>query len=154
LRQLDGDYSKIRDAIKAKYPEKDFTYMLDYLALERLSNQSENTDVRESFTTSLTLGAIKPPTVQQENGEWAIDTNHRFFNDDIQYGLCIAKWMAEQLSLAVPTIDRILEWVQELRREKIIDNGKLQLESKSLATEYMSGIPPVYGLNTIDEIVD
>ncbi len=62
--------------------------------------------------------------------------------------------MAEQLSLAVPTIDRILEWAQKLRREKIIDNGKLQLESNSLATEYVSGIPPVYGLNTIDEIVD
>ena len=154
LQQLDEDYSKIRDAIRAKYPEKDFTYMLDYLALERLSYQSENTDVRESFTTSPTLGAIKPPTVQEENGEWAIDTNHRFFTDDIQYGLCIAKWMADQLSLAVPTIDRIIEWAQELRQEKIIDNGKMLLGSKSLATEFLSGVPPVYGLNSIDAIVD
>jgi hypothetical protein len=154
LGQLDGDYSRIRNAIKARYPEKDFTYMLDYLALERLSYQSENTDVRESFTTSRTLGAIKPPTVHQENGEWTIDTNHRFFTDDIQFGLCIAKWMADQLDLAVPTIDRIIMWVQELRQEKIIDNGKLLLESESLATEFISGVPPVYGFSSIDEIVD
>lgn len=154
LRQLDGDYSKIRNAIKAKYPKKDFTYMLDYLALERLSYQSENTCIRESFTTSHTLGAIKPPTVHQENGEWAINPNHRFFTDDIHYGLCIAKWMADQLGLAVPTIDQIIKWAQELRQEKIIENGKLLLESESLATEFHSGVPPVYGFNSIDEIVD
>lgn len=154
LGELDGDYSKIRDVIRARYPDRDFTYMLDYLALERLSYQSENTDIRESFTTSLTLGAIKPPTVHQENGEWAIDTNHRFFTDDIHYGLCIAKWAADQLGLAVPTIDRIIEWVQELRHEKIIDNGKLLLESENLTTEFLSGVPPVYGFDSIDGIVD
>ena len=78
---------------------------LDYLALERLSYQSENSDIRDSFATSATLGAIKPPTLQQEDGNWAIDTNHRFFTDDIGYGLCITKWVADQLGLTVPTID-------------------------------------------------
>ncbi len=154
LQQLDDDYSKIRDAIKARYPQKDFKYMLDYLALERFSYQSENTDVRESFITSPTLGAIKPPTVQQDSGHWVIDTNHRFFSDDIHYGLCIAKWMADQLSLLVPTIDRIIEWAQEIRQEKIIDNGKLLLDGESLATEFLSGVPPVYGFKSIDDIVD
>ena len=38
--------------------------MLDYLGLERLSYRSENTDIRESFVTSKTLGAIKPPVKQ------------------------------------------------------------------------------------------
>ncbi len=154
LRKLDGDYSRIRDAIRAMYPDRDFTYMLDYLALERLTHQSENIDIRESFATSQTLGAIKPPTVYQENGEWAIDTNHRFFTDDIHYGLCIAKWVAEQLGLAVPTIDKIIDWAQELRHEKIIDNGKLLLETGSLTTEFFSGVPPVYGFDSIDSIMD
>lgn len=62
--------------------------------------------------------------------------------------------MADQLGLAVPTIDRIIKWAQELRQEKLIENGKLLLESESLATEFHSGIPPVYGFNSIDEIVD
>ena len=128
--------------------------MLDYLALERFSYQSENTDVRESFITSPTLGAIKPPTVQQGSGHWVIDTNHRFFSDDIHYGLCIAKWMADQLGLLVPMIDQIIEWAQGIRQEKIIDNGKLLLDGESLATEFLSGVPPVYGFKSIDDIVD
>jgi len=115
LQELDADFSKIRDAIKAKYPQRDFQYMLDYLRLERLSYQSKNTDIRESFTTSLTLGAIKPPTIQLESGEWIIDKDHRFFTDDIHYGLCIAKWIADQLALDVPTIDSIIDWAQQLR---------------------------------------
>jgi len=154
LQELDADYSKIREAIKIKYSERDFQFMLDYLDLERLSYQSENIDIRDSFTTSLTLGAIKPPTIQLESGEWIIDKNHRFFTDDIHYGLCIAKWIADQLSLDVPTIDIIIDWAQQLRNEKIIAGNELLLDSESLTTEFMSGIPPVYGLSSIDDILD
>jgi opine dehydrogenase len=153
LQELYVDYSKIREAIKAKYPQQDFQYMLDYLSLERLSHQSKNTDIRESFMTSLTLGAIKPPTIQLESGEWVIDKDHRFFTDDIHYGLCIAKWIADQLTLDVPTIDSIIDLAQQLRNEKIIEENKLLLDSESLTTEFMSGIPPVYGLNSIDDIL-
>lgn len=128
--------------------------MLNYLALERLSYQSENSDIRESFATSATLGAIKPPTLQQEDGSWAIDTNHRFFTDDIGYGLCITKWMADQLGLTVPTIDRIIDWVQVLRNEKLIEGDKLLLDSEDITTKFKSGIPPVYGMQTIDDVVD
>ena len=154
LQELDADYSKIRNAIKARYPHRDFQFMLDYLEFERLSYQSANTDIRESFTTSATLGAIKPPTIQLASGEWVIDKDHRFFTDDIHYGLCIAKWIADQLSLDVPTIDRIINWAQKIRDEKIIDGKKLLIDSESLTAEFMSGIPPVYGLNRIDDILD
>ncbi len=127
--------------------------MLDYLALERLSYQSENTDIRESFTTSKTLGAIKPPTRQLPDGAWVIDTDHRFFTDDISYGVCIAKWMAQELGLSVPTMDAIIEWVQDLREERYIEAGRLLVDEESLAGRFRSGIPTVYGIETIDEVV-
>lgn len=154
LRDLDADYSKVRDGLRARFPERGFPYMLDYLGLERLSYQSENTDIRESFTTSKTLGAIKPPTKRLESGEWVIDTDHRFFTDDISYGICIAKWMAERMELEVPTMDAIIEWVQELRGEAYIENGKLLTASESLAGEFRSGIPPIYGIETLEGVVD
>ncbi len=153
LRALDADYSTVRDALKARYPEEHFEYMLDYLGLERLSYQSENTDIRESFTTSQTLGAIKPPTIQLEGGDWAIDTDHRFFTDDIFYGLAIAKWIAEELELAVPTIDRIIAWAQDLRGEEIIDGDRLLTDSELLRADFNSGIPPVYGIETLDGLL-
>lgn len=156
LQDLDADYSLIRDAIRAKYPEKNFWYMMDYLALERLSYQLERRDICESFTKSKALREIKPPTVQDQNGDWVIDTNHRFFTDDIHYGLCIAKWIAEKLDLTVPTIDRIIRWAQEIRHEEIIDddNNLLPMKSNQSQNNFLSGVPTEYGFNSIDDIVD
>ena len=52
MKELDLDYTKIRSEIKKKFPDKDFTYMLDYLNLERLSYGSSNTNIKESFIES------------------------------------------------------------------------------------------------------
>ena len=153
LRDLDADYSLVRDGIRERFPDLDFRYMLDYLALERLSYATQNMDIRESFTTSKTLGTIKPPTYRDDAGKWRIDTDHRFFTDDVTYGVCIAKWMAEQMELTVPTMDTIIEWVQELRGETYIADGRLLTESAGLAGPFRSGIPPVYGIETLDDAV-
>lgn len=154
LRDLDADYSLVREGIRQRFPDRDFRYMLDYLALERLTYGSDNSDIRESFTTSQTLGAIKPPTRRNAAGEWELDTDHRFFIDDISYGICIAKWMAEQMGCEVPTMDAIIAWAQELRGELYIEEGKLKTDSESLTGRFRSGIPPVYGIDTLEGVVD
>lgn len=154
MAALDADYSKVREAIKARFPDRSFEHLLDYLALERFSYRSENTEVRESFTSSQTLGAIKPPTKQLADGDWVIDTDHRFFTDDISYGVCIAKWMAQEMEISTPQIDAIIEWVQELRGERYLADGRLLEDAESLTGPYRSGIPPVYGIETIDGVVD
>lgn len=131
------------------------TAMLDYLALERFSYKSSNTDIKESFVTSQTLVSIGTPVVQNCEGKWEVDRNHRFFLDDIYYGNCIAKWMAEQLNIATPTIDEILQWAQLVRSESIINkNNKLISDSKDLSQPLKCGIPSTYGFQSIDDCVD
>ena len=154
LIKLDADYSKIRERIIEKYPDKLFTYMLNYLTLDRTTNLTEEYSVLESFLLSKTLGAIKAPTVKTNTGKWKLDTDHRFFTDDIHYGLCIAKWAADRLRLDVPTIDVIIIWAQKLRNETLIEDGELKLESEDLSKNFKSGIPHFYGYQTIDDIVD
>ena len=154
LEELDADYSKIREAIKLRYPGNDYSYMLDYLALERFSYQSQNTDVKESFVNSQTLVSIKTPVVKNSEGRWEVDQNHRFFLDDIYYGNCIAKWMAERLDIETPTIDEILLWAQDVRHERIIDDNHLILTSPDLSKPFKTGIPSVYGFNSIEDCID
>jgi len=154
LTQLDADYSKIRESIREKYPDKKFTYMLDYLAQDRYTNITAEYTVLESILLSNTLGAIKAPTVKTKTGKWKINTDHRFFTDDIHYGLCIAKWVADRFGLDVPTIDKIIYWAQELRQETLIEGNQLQLDSADLSQKFKSGIPHFYGYQTIDDIVD
>lgn len=155
LRGLDADYETIRQQIKSLYPKKDWTYMLDYLSLERLTYKSSNTDIRASFVTSKTLTAISTPVIQNADGLWEIDRNHRFFLDDIYYGNCIAKWIAEKLNITTPTIDAILQWAQNIRNEQIINvNNNLITNSNDLNEPLKSGLPCYYGFKTIDDIID
>ena len=67
----------------------------------------------------------------------------------------IAKWMAQQLNIITPTIDEILQWAQEIRGEKFIDeNDQLILDSPDLSERFKCGIPTVYGFQTIEDCMD
>lgn len=125
FKKLDADYSKIRAAIKSKNSETQFEYLLDYISLEKFYFDSSNEDIKTLFSTSKTLGLIKTPAVKNKDNRWELDKNHRFFTDDIFYGLCIAKYFAEQFSLEVPMIDEILEWAQKMLNISIIKSGRL-----------------------------
>lgn len=155
MEGLDRDYSKVRETLKFRYPEKNFKHMVDYLTLEYFSHKYWSNDAKDSILSSQTLHSITTPVVQNAQGTWEIDENHRFFLDDIYYGNCIAKWMAEQLDIKTPTIDEILRWAQEVRGERIIsEENHLLVDSPDLAKPFKTGIPPVYGFKTIDECVN
>jgi opine dehydrogenase len=153
LRGLDDDFSLVRDAVRKKFPEQTFPYMLSYLELEDLAHNSGHTDIRKSFTESEPLGAIKPPTVENDAGELELDKNHRFFRDDIPYGLCIVKWIGNKLDIETPHLDEIIVWAQELRGEVYMRGGRLVEDSPSLQG-FAGGIPPVYGFHSVEEIMD
>lgn len=152
---LDREYSKIRETIKLLYPKKKFKHMVDYLTLEYFSHKYWSKDIKDSILSSQTLHSITTPVVQNQQGTWEIDKDHRFFLDDIYYGNCIAKWMAEHLGISTPTIDEILRWAQDVRGEKIIDDGNhLILDSQDLIAPLKAGIPSVYGFHSIDDCID
>jgi len=153
LKGLDDDYSLIRNEIKRLYKDKKFTYMLDYLSLDNETNLTSNTTILETFSNSKTLGAIKTPVVEEE-GQWIIDKNHRFFKDDINYGLCIGKWIAEELDINVPNIDNLLVWAQEILGDKIIENGKLVIDDEIEKDPFKYGVPKAYGYNQLSQIID
>lgn len=155
LAALDSDYTAIRKALKNRFPDKDFSFMRDYMELERFGYETGITDIKASFVEFGTLGTIATPVIQNEEGKWEIDKNYRFFLDDIYYGNCIAKWMAEKLNVETPTIDEILRWAQLVRHERIIDeDGQLILDSPDLTKPLKTGIPSVYDFTTISDCID
>lgn len=154
LKAVDAEYTAIKNAIKAKYPEKDYSYMRDYMELEQFGYNSEIQDIKASFTDFGTLDSIATPVVRNENGNWEIDKNYRFFLDDIYYGNCVAKWMAERLNVETPTIDEILRWAQMVRSEAIIDESNRLIIGTDILQSFKTGIPVVYGFNSIEDCID
>ncbi|MBR4390577.1 MAG: NAD/NADP octopine/nopaline dehydrogenase family protein [Bacteroidales bacterium] len=155
LKRLDDDYSKVRLEIKRLFPKKRFSHMLDYLSLEHFSYQSSSKDIKDSFVNSKTLTSIETPSRRNEQGRWEIDTNCRFFMDDIYYGIMIAKWIAERLNIETPTIVEILRWVEQVRNECLLDDsGNLLIQNNGRRNVYKTGLPSEYGKQTIFDIMD
>jgi hypothetical protein len=154
LEQLDEDYTKIRSEIKRLYPNQSFNYMLNYLDLERLSYNSSNANIKESFTNSKTLNQIATPVIQNEAGLWIFDKNHRFFTDDLYYGLAIARWIGQKLALDTPIIDRILRWAQHVVNNTVLDENGIVEVDRSSNPDFKHGIPSTYGFSSIADIME
>lgn len=177
IRLLDDDYTKVRDAVRKRFPSRPFKFMLSYLELERVSHTSDNFDIKKSLKESKQLASIKTPTVETKEGKRALDgkfrfiilfhllgtkanvlfcspVNCRFFTDDIPYGVLLAKWIAEELNVETPFIDELIMWAQTLRDEHFLnEEGKIDREY-CLKEKYTTGIPPSYGIQDVAGILD
>jgi hypothetical protein len=155
LTNIDNDFSAIRTAVRIYFPEKQFQYMLSYFDLQKLTHESDYVDIKDSFRSSPQLALIKTPTVQLDDGSFILDTNCRFFTDDIPYGLLLAKWIAEELKVDTPQIDEVIIWAQKLRGEHWMkeENKKIDMDF-CMQDEHLTGLPPSYGIDCIDKILD
>lgn len=154
MEALDNDYTTVRTAIKERFPKKDFTYMLSYLELENLNHKSGKVDILSSLKDSQQLAAIKTPVVPGPDGvTQELNTQCRFFTDDIPYGLLIAKWLAERLEVQVPMVDEVINWAQSLRGEEFLKDGKIHLDF-CLKERFTCGIPESYGISKMEDIVE
>lgn len=149
IKKMDDDYTRVRDAVRTKFPERDFKYMLDYLSLERVSHDSKRLSIKDSFRNSEQLALIKTPTVKLDDGTFALNTSCRFFTDDIPFGVLIARWIGQELGVETPFIDEIIEWAGSISGEQYLVEGKVDL-SAARAT----GIPPSYGIDNVADILD
>lgn len=153
LAKLDADYTLIRCAIKKKYSEHDYKWMMDYIAQDNITNKNMSSSVMDTFENSQTLGAIRTPVVEK-GGKWVLDKKHRFFYDDVFYGLCIAKWFAQKMAIEVENIDDLLIWAQNYLGEEIIKDGKLSFYDNLPANPMKYGVPESYGLCSLDDVID
>lgn len=162
LVRLDDEYTLIRSALKKRFPDRTFTYMLSYLELENLNHQSGQVDVLSSLRDSVQLASIRTPVVRVEgengvaNATYQLNTQCRFFTDDIPYGLLIAKWLAEELGVQnTPMIDEVIQWAQERRGEAFLDPETKKINrAYCLAERYRCGIPESYGINQLSDALD
>jgi hypothetical protein len=112
MKAIDTDLDKIRNAVKDKYKDTDYSLMLNYMDLEKFSYSFPIDTVYSSFIDSETLNNIKTPVIKTADG-YDISKKSRFFTDDIFYGLCIFKSIAQYLDVATLNLDELLRWAEK-----------------------------------------
>lgn len=67
---------------------------------------------------------VQPHMIESAGG-YKLDTSHRYFIEDIPYGLVLIKSFAELTEVDTPNIDKVLYWAQNLMGKEYLVNGKL-----------------------------
>jgi len=65
----------------------------------------------------------------------------------------IARWVGQELGVQTSFIDEVIEWAGSIRGEKLLKDGKVDLEH-CLSGCQTTGIPPTYGINDVNDILD
>ena len=99
------------------------------------------------FATNRGYAGCKTPTQSVEGGVIPkIDS--RFFTEDIPFGLCILRNLADMLEIEVPLVNKFIIWHQNWMGKEYLKDGKL---NPDLLGE--TGAPIRYGIKSLDSLV-
>lgn len=150
MEKLDRELQSIKLSLVDKFPYLDLS---DVLPLgERIIQQYgdgvlDTTNLRTIIATNKGYSGFITP-VQPVEGGYIPALKSRLFWEDIPFGLCILKNIAELLSLETPSIDFMIEWHQQFMNKKYLINGKL---NPQLIHE--TACPAGLGINTLEELI-
>ena len=102
----------------------------------------------EKFHSIQSFHPLTLPMKKTENG-FLPDFTSRFFVEDIPYGVCTIKALAELVSVSTPLIDTILAWYKkQTGKEYFKENGEFGVDIEETA------IPQLYGIDNAEKLKD
>lgn len=154
LAVLDNELQQIKYGLLQRYPELDLSHVLPIG--ERVVKQygpdvKDRSSLRQIFRTNMGYVGCGTPLKQVENGRVIPLVNCRLFFEDIPYGLCILKNLAELCgNFPTPGIDFMIEWHQQFMGITYLSDHQLTPDEKVISG---TGTPRKYGLTTLAEVV-
>ena len=89
------------------------------------------------------------PFKRAKDGEgWVPDFENRYFTEDIPFGLCIYKGIADIVNVSTPMMDIVLTWAQTYMGKEYIVNGKLAGRDVGETTA-----PQRFGMTTVADLI-
>lgn len=151
MDRLSNEIQIIKHKILSLYPRLDLNAVMPLG--ERIISQygdmvKDRTNLRTIFTSNTGYRLMKVPMVQQDGG-YMVNVNARIFTEDIPFGLCVLKGVAELLNLETPFITAAIEWHQKLMGKQFVVDGKL-----NSAEIHETGAPQRFGFTTIEQLID
>eukprot|EP00746_Dinoflagellata_sp_MGD_P002235 gnl/MRDRNA2_/MRDRNA2_104338_c0_seq1.p1 gnl/MRDRNA2_/MRDRNA2_104338_c0~~gnl/MRDRNA2_/MRDRNA2_104338_c0_seq1.p1 ORF type:complete len:419 (+),score=72.14 gnl/MRDRNA2_/MRDRNA2_104338_c0_seq1:106-1362(+) len=111
------------------------------------SQVKDNSSLQMVLSSISSFASVRSPMSKCEGG-FLLNTNHRWFAEDIPEGLCLYKGIGDLVGAATPAIDESIVFFQNLLGKEYVKNGKLigkdVPETKS---------PQAFGICTLSELV-
>lgn len=150
MQKLDDEIQAIKAEIVKRFPHVDLspiTPMKDRIIKQYGDQVKDKTNLKTVFATNQGYTQVRFPMIPVEGGV-ILNPQSRFFWEDIPYGLCILKDIAQMVKVKTPQTDKMIEWHQKFMNKKYIENGKLVKESLK-----ETGCPSKYGIKDIEKFL-
>jgi hypothetical protein len=150
MERLSDEIQIIKYKLLSLYPSLDLKAVIplgDRIISQYGDMVKDRTNLRTIFTSNTGYRLMKVPMIKQKGG-FMVNVKARIFTEDIPFGLCVLKDLAEMLNLEVPFITQAIEWHQELMGKEFVKNGKINFEQI-----HETGCPRRFGFKNIDELI-
>lgn len=153
LTMLDNELQQIKYALLQRFPALDLSDVLpmgDRVVKHYGKDVLDRSSLLQIFRTNLGYAGCATPLMEVSEGRFQPAIKSRLFWEDIPYGLCILKNMAEMLgNIPTPRIDFMIRWHQQFMGVEFL-NSDGQLNAREL---WRTGAPNKYGIHSLEELV-
>lgn len=129
METLDDEINAVVDQLQKLFPQNPYlkeNFRLQHCILENYENQVKDPCTLASTVRTNTAYAFhKIPYEETRNGRQVPKLNHKFFETDLPYGLCVFKDVAVMLGVQTPLLDKIILWNQSLINKEYLVNGTI-----------------------------
>ncbi|CAH0514760.1 unnamed protein product [Peronospora belbahrii] len=153
LTMLDNELQQVKSALLHRFPALDLSDVLpmgDRVVKHYGKDVSDRSSLLQIFRTNLSYAGCSTPLMEVSKGQFHPAIHSRLFWEDIPYGLCILKNMAEMLgNFPTPRIDFMIRWHQQHMGVEFL-NPDGQLNAREL---WRTGAPNKYGIHSLEDLV-
>jgi len=119
IEQLDAERLKVVHVLNERHKLNVNDHSINQFWTD-LWGHKQGANMFQMIRAEATLSSIKVPVDIQYNAQ------HRFFRDDIPFGLCYIKYVADLLDVKTPFIERVIKWAQTVIGVDYLDeHGRL-----------------------------
>lgn len=129
LERANQEALKIRDAIVEKHPELDLSGIKSRLEVFKAygDNVGDLTSLYTAYRSNRAYKGITAPLEPTDvPGKVKCPAGHRYFQDDIPYGQCVFRYLADLVGVETPELDILIDWGQKVMGKEYLVDGELK----------------------------
>ncbi|KAG5183184.1 NAD/NADP octopine/nopaline dehydrogenase [Tribonema minus] len=154
LATIDNELQQIKAALCQRFPQLDLSYVTpigERIVTQYGPDVTDTSSLKQIFCSNRGYKGCNTPMKELEGGKRVMpNVDTRLFWEDIPFGLCILKNLAELLgNFPTPTIDFLIRWHQQFMGVTYL-NADGQLNPLVLQG---TGAPYKYGIHRAEDVV-
>ena len=147
MDEVNKELIQVCEALTARGMEVKVPHIFDFIRWVYPDVPAKN--LVELFALNDAYKGFRCPFKRVEDGEgWVPDFENRYFTEDIPFGLCIYKGIADIVDVSTPMMDTVLIWAQTHMGKEYVVGGKLQGKDVGETTA-----PQRFGITTVVDLI-